>query len=586
VWTADVAKIVWMSALVPLGLPLVFRTIRNAMRGQFATDVIATLSIIASVALDQPLVGLVIVLMQSGGEALEEYAAGRASDAVRALESVAPRVARRLVAGRADEVPVDSIVVGDVLLVRPGDVVPCDGVVMAGHSQLDTSSLTGESTPVRAVAGLTVQSGSTNGSGSFELRVTAPAAESQYARIVEMVRLAQADKAPLQRLADKYAVWFTPFTLVLCAISYALSKDWDRVLAVLAVATPCPLILATPVAIIGGVNRAARRQVYVKSGGALERLSDVTVVIFDKTGTLTFGKPRIRTIHTTSSTDSQSLLLLAAAVEAHSSHLLARVIEQAAQESGSPVPESTENLETSGDGIVGLVNGQRVHVGSRTFVAAHCAPQQFDVQSLPIKAAALTAYVAVDGVLAGAIEFEDAPRTEVATVLHALREFGIQRVLLLSGDAIPTVTAMAGAFGISEYHGEMSAPDKGRIIDAIRSDGHTVLMVGDGINDAPALSKADVGVAMASAGGSVSSEAADVVILADSLSRVPELLEIGRRTKRIALQSIWTGLGLSAAGMAFAAVGSLTPLAGAALQEVVDVAVILNALRSSVAPRG
>jgi P-type E1-E2 ATPase len=312
---------IWLIGAVSLGLPLVVRTIRGALRGRFATDIVASLSIGAAIALGQPLVALVIVVMQTGGEALEQYAEGRASAAVRELEAAAPRVAHLVREGEVHDVPATSVPIDDVLLVRPGDLVPCDGVVIGGESELDTSSLTGEAVPVAAIAGTAVMSGMANALGSFQMRATAPAEQSEYARIVDAVRSAQSSKAPLQRLADHYAVWFTPITLALCVISFVLTRDWMRVLAILVVATPCPLILATPVAIVGGINRAARRFVIVRHGGALERLSEVSVAIFDKTGTITIGKPQLHAVRVAPGFDREVVLRFAAAVEDHSSHL-------------------------------------------------------------------------------------------------------------------------------------------------------------------------------------------------------------------------------------------------------------------------
>ncbi len=326
-----IAYWVWELGLVATGLPIVLRTARGVVAGRFAADVVAALSIGTALILSQPFAGLVIVLMQSGGEALERYAAGRASAAVRALEEAAPRWAHRITERGVEEVPAESIAVGDMLLVRPGDLVPCNAVVVEGRSHVDTSRLTGEPMPVRTESGVRLLSGSANGEGPLTVRTTAISRESQYARIVDLVRSAQASKAPLQRLADRYAVWFTPLTLVVCAIAYLVSGDPVRVLAVLVVATPCPLILAAPVAIIGGINRAARRQIIVRHGGALEQLAGVTVAVFDKTGTLTIGQPRVRRIVPAAGCDAASVLRSAAAVEHGSGHLLARTVGEAAR---------------------------------------------------------------------------------------------------------------------------------------------------------------------------------------------------------------------------------------------------------------
>lgn len=576
--------IIWTSGAVLTGLPLVLRTAIGAFRGHFATDIVASLSIVTGVLLAQPVVSLIVILMLRGGEMLEQYAEGRASNAVRALESAAPRSAHRVGDEGIADVHVDAVQPDDVLLIRPGEIVPCDGIVVLGTSELDTSSLTGEANPVRTISGLEVASGTRNGLGSFQLRVLRPAAQSQYARIVELVRAAQADKAPLQRLADRYAVWFTPFTLLLCAATYVVTRSWSPVLAILAVATPCPLILATPIAIIGGINRAAQRLVIIKSGGVLERLSDISVVAFDKTGTLTFGNPRVSAMRTVPGVLQEELLGFAAAVEGHSSHHLARVIVAAAASSGVDVPESHEQIETPGDGITGVVDGRRVHVGSRGFVLANAPDGGIRIAELGGSSAAMTAYVAIDGRPVGAFEFDDAPRPDAGVVVQQLRARGLT-VRLLSGDDSPTVQALAESLGIAEYYGDLKPADKSRLIEQWRAAGTPVMMIGDGINDAIALSVADVGVAIATSGSTISSEAADVVILTGALQTVPDMLAIGKRTKGIAVQSIRIGLGLSIVGMALAAIGTLTPIAGAVMQEVIDVAVILNALRTAASPR-
>lgn len=578
------AHIIWLVGVVGLGAPLVLRTIRGAMHGRFATDVVASLSIVAAIALGQPLVGLVIVLMQTGGEALERYAEGRASNAVRALEAAAPRTAHVVRGTVFDEVPATHVVVGELLLIRPGDLVPCDGIVLDGESELDTSSLTGEATPVRATAGTSVMSGTLNGVGSFRMRVTAPAERSQYARIVELVRTAQVSKAPIQRLADRYAVWFTPITLVVCAITVALTHDWMRVLAILVVATPCPLILATPVAIIGGINRAAKRFVIIRHGGALERLSEVNAAVFDKTGTITVGKPRLHGVAIAPSFERDTVLRYAAAIEEHSSHLLARVLVDSVRQKGVSLPSSEGHIETPGQGVAGVVDGHNVRVGARAFVVPECEDGVLMAAALEQPGATLRAYVAIDHRMAAVLEYADEIRPELPQVLRSLASAGVDRVVLLSGDHAPIARALAASVGITETHGDLLPSDKAQAIERLQVDGHVVMMVGDGTNDAPALSTADVGVALAAHGGGITTEAADVIVLVDSLDRVPEAMAIGRRTMRIARQSIWVGLGLSAVAMIVAAFGGLPPIAGAGLQELIDVAVIVNALRTSVEP--
>jgi heavy metal translocating P-type ATPase len=575
---------VWTIGLTLTGLPLVWRTVRGMARGEFASDVVATLAIVVAVVLQQPIAGLVIVLMQTGGEALERYAEGRASAAVRALEQDAPRVAHRVAADGAhtEDVSVEAIVVGDHLLIRPGEMVPCDGVVVEGASHVDTSRITGEPLPRKAVVATSLASGILNVDGPLTLRATATAGESQYARIVELVRSAQESKAPLQRVADRYAVYFTPITLVVCAIAYALSHDWQRVLAVLVVATPCPLILATPVAIIGGINKAARAHVVIRHGGAMEQLGEVTTAVFDKTGTLTVGTPEVSRVIVTDGIPEGELLRLASSVEQRSGHLLARSVVRAASAAGLTLARADEVAEEAGRGVRGVVDGRRVYVGTSSYIDDYVADgAATSVPSTSDSVPGLHAHVAVDGRRAGAIEFADRVRPGLPAFFGELQRLGITRTLLLSGDSTAHTRAIASMVGLSDARGELMPEDKVRIVRKLVDDGEHVVMIGDGTNDAPALSAAHVGIALAGHGGGITAEAADIVMLGDDVSRVADVIRISRRTLRIARQSIRVGLGLSAAAMLVAAAGYLPPIAGALLQEAIDVAVIMNALRAS-----
>ena len=575
-------RAIWYAGLIIAGGLVVWRTLRGALRGHFAADVVATLAIVTSVLLGQPFVGLVIVIMQTGGEALERYAEGRASDAVRALEAVAPRIAHRMREERMiEDVPVDAVAPDDVLLVRPGELVPCDGIVVDGSAHVDASMLTGEPLPIFASRGTKLMSGSANLDGALTVRAVAPARESQYARIVALVRSAQASKAPLQRIADRYAVWFTPATLAVCAIAYLTSGDWLRVLAVLAVATPCPLILATPVAVIGGINRAARRHIIMRHGTALERLGTATIAVFDKTGTITIGQPRVRHVIQANGRPPMAVLQMAGAVERSSGHLLARTLVDAAEATGLTLPVAVGVVESPGRGVAGTVDGHRVVVGARSFVLDETSIDEARLRVFEPKDAGLRAYVAIDGEIAGIVEYADALRPGVADVFRDLTDMGVRRIMLLSGDHAANARTVAASVGLVDVQGDLLPEGKvGVVRDLVRS-GESVLMVGDGTNDAPALSAATVGVALAGHGGGITAEAADVVILIDELSRVVEAVRISRRTMHIARQCIAVGLGLSGVAMVAAAMGAVAPTAGALLQEAIDLAVIVNALRAS-----
>ena len=572
------ARRILFGGLLLTGVPLIVRTAFGALKGRFAADIVAALAVASAIALQEPLAGLVVVLMQTGGEALERYAEGRASAALRMLEDAAPRIAHLMRGGRSEDIAVESIAAGDELLVRPGETVPCDGVVIDGRSHVDTSAITGEPVPVSAAAGVALLSGTFNQEGAIRIRATARAGESQYARIVAMVRTAQASKAPIQRLADRYAVWFTPLTLAICIIAYLVTRDATRILAVLVVATPCPLIIATPVAVIGGINRAARSRIIVRNGGALEQLADVDVAVFDKTGTLTIGRPEISDVVPLDGTDPDSVLGLAAAVEEGSGHLLARSVVAAAHSRELPIAEAHGVVETPGRGVVGRVGGREVAVGSRAYVQSRYPALRYGWRGS--SDVALSAHVAIDGTHAGVIEFADRIRGAARATIAELQREGVQRVILLSGDDTATAKAVATAVGIADVRGDLLPQDKASVVADLTKEGARVVMVGDGTNDAPALSAATVGVAMARHGG-VTAEAADAALLGDDIADVARAVHISKRTMRIARQSIVAGLGASAAAMVFAALGMIPPTVGALIQEGIDVTVIVNALRAS-----
>ena len=567
------ARVVFLATLVAGGGPLVVQTLRGIVRGRFAADIVAMLAILTALVLGEYFAGAVIALMQSGGEALERYAMGRASGSLEALLARAPKIGRRLRDGHVEDVPVSAIGVGDLLLIRPGDLVPVDGVVTRGTSAVDQSALTGEPLPVRAGPGTELLSGSVNLDGALEMRALRPAEQSQYQQIVRMVERARREKPPIQRLADRFAVWFTPVTLLMCGVAWLVTGTPTSVLAVLVVATPCPLILATPIAVIAGISRAADAGVIVKTGAAIEQLGRARVVVFDKTGTLTVGHPTVERIEALNGFTPDEVLRLAAAVEQLSSHHLGKAVADAGRQRFGRLPPASEFLETPGAGVAARVDGRRVAVGSAGFLGG------LGVAVPPGRDDRTTAYASVDGTLAGAIEFADRLRHQVPALMQRLAVLGVTETVMLTGDREATAEIVAAQAGIRTVRANLLPGDKVAAVQELKRRYGVVAMVGDGINDAPALAAATVGVAMGEHGAAISAEAADVVLLVDDISRVGDAMAISRRMRRIALQSIGVGLGASFLLMVIASQGLLDPPVGAVLQEALDAAVILNALR-------
>ncbi len=550
--------------------------LRNLLEGRMGIDVLAVMAIVATVSVGEYWASLVIVLMLSGGEALEEYAAGRARRELGALLDRAPRQAHRMngTDGGVEDVPVFEVTIGDHLLVRPSEVVPVDGTLVSDAGTFDESSLTGESLPVERMCGDALLSGSVNSEVAIIMEATTVAANSQYQRIVALVAEAAESRAPLVRLADRYAVPFTAISLLTAAAAWLLSGDPVRFAEVLVVATPCPLLIAAPVAFMGGMSRASRHGIIVKGGGTLEQLSRAHTVAFDKTGTLTHGDPTVIAIRPSGSLGEDELFNLVASAERYSSHVLASAIVEAAHARGLIPREVTEAREEATNGVVAAIDKRVVVVGKLAFVAAAAA----DARATPITSGEMAVYVAVDGRYAGAILLSDRLRENARPTIDQLALLGVRKFLMLTGDAGETARHVAARLEITDVKAELLPQDKVRIIQSIKE--RPVIMVGDGVNDAPVLAVADVGIAMGARGATAASESADVVITVDDLSKTATAVAIGQRTMQVALQSIWLGIGLSAGLMILAAFGFLPAIIGAALQEVVDLATILNALRA------
>ncbi|MEV4528275.1 heavy metal translocating P-type ATPase [Streptosporangium sp. NPDC049304] len=562
----------------------------SALRGgRLGVDAIAVLALAGALAVREYLAGALIGVMLATGRALEDYASRRARRDLTALYERAPHSARRYRDGVAGLVEVEQVRPGDLLLIPHGETVPVDGVIAKEPALLDESALTGESVPVKRATGESARSGVVNAGPAFDLWASRSAAESTYAGVVRLARQAEADSAPVVRLADRFAVWFLPLTLLLAGAAWLLSGQPVRAVAVLVVATPCPLLLAAPAAIASGLSRTARHGVVVKGGAALERLGQARTLIVDKTGTLTAGRPQVVDVVAAPGARADDVLRWAAAVDQMSSHVLAAAIVEAARTHRAELPRPTEVLERPGTGTEGVVEGRRIAVGKATtspVVDSAGSPGWERTQRA--RAAldgAITVWVTVDGETAGVILLRDAVRADAARTLRRLRTAGIERVIMLTGDRAEVAESVGTVLGVDRVLAEQSPEAKVRAVRQETAKAVSV-MVGDGINDAPALAAADVGVAMGARGSAASTQAADVVLTTDRLDRLADAMDVARRSRRIAVQSASAGMALSLLAMAVAAAGALPPASGALLQEVIDVAVILNALRALRPARG
>jgi len=568
----------WVASAYALAAAVRLATgmVRELARGHLGVDLLALTAVVSTVAVGEYIASLIVVLMLSGGQALEDFAQGRARRELSALLQRAPQVAHRERDGQPPEdISVDRVVPGDVLLLRPSEVVPVDGVLLSDFASFDESALTGESLPVEKASGEPVLSGSLNGEAAVRMQATAAVGDSQYSRIIALVQEASASRAPVVRLADRYAVPFTVFALLLAGTAWLASGDPGRFAEVLVVATPCPLLIAAPVSFVGGMGRAARSGIIVKNGGTLEELSRVRSAAFDKTGTLTGGRPVLQEIRPASDLIAPGeLLRLAASAEQYSSHVLAASVMEAASARGLNLLPAGNAEEHATNGVAADFGGRSVVVGKYRFVAAQAA----GAEKTPLASGQMAVYIGVDGTYAGALVLSDAVRPNAAHTLEQLRRLGVRETLMLTGDAVETAAHIAAEVGLTRVQAECLPADKVGIVKSLPL--RPVLMVGDGVNDAPVLAAADVGVAMGAKGSTAASESADVVIMLDDLSKVAQAVEIGQRSVKVALQSIWIGIALSIGLMLVAAFGHIPAVAGALMQELVDLATILNALRA------
>ena len=578
---SDLANWCWAGGTAPVVIGLLVSMTRDLLAGRLGVDAVAFVSMSGALLLGQNLAGVVVAVMYAGGNILEDFAVARAERDLRSLIDRAPKVAHRRIDSTIGDVPVGQVAIGDNILVRAGEVIPVDGIVTSPGAVLDEAAVTGEPIPVNRQAGELARSGSLNAGETFELRASTTANESTYAGIVRMVSAAQTAKAPFVRIADRFALLLLPVTLITAAGAWYFSGDPIRALAVLVASTPCPLILAAPVAFIAGVAQAAKRGVLIKGSGPLEALARTHTVMFDKTGTLTIGGARLVAIEAAPGQSTDEILRMAGSLEQASHHVVASTVVEAAVAKGLKLSIPSEVRETMGSGLEGVVEGRRVRVGSHQLVYGASKPEKWPMRALRRASwrSALSVFVSVDGRGIGALLLADELRRDTPRAVQVLRAAGVSRIVMVTGDRADAAETIAAALDLDAVLADREPADK---VDAVASEQrrYPTVMVGDGINDAPALAAANVGVAMGARGASASSEAADVVILVDRLDRVPEAITIAKRTHGIAMQSIVAGMGMSALAMGFAAFGFLPPVAGAFTQEAIDVAVILNALRA------
>ena len=550
------------------------RMVKSLIAGQVGLDVLAVTAILATVIVGEFWASLVIVLMLTGGEALEDYAEGRAERELSSLLEHVPQIAHRYRAdGTTEDIAASRVAVGDRLLVRPSEIVPVDATLATTGGTFDESTLTGESLPVEKLDGDAVMSGSINGSGAVDIVATSIAVDSQYQRIVALVSEAKESKAPLVRLADRYAVPFTLVAYAIAGVAWWVSGDAGRFAEVLVVATPCPLLIGAPVAFMAGMSSAAHSGIVIKHAGTLERLARAKTIALDKTGTLTHGTPRVVAVNPVAMS-ADDLLVLVGSAEQYSAHVLAGALRAAVAERGLPLRDVVDAHDVATHGVQAMIGGKTVFVGKPKYVEEIAT----NVPPLDLQPGEAAIYIAIDGQFAGSVTLRDEIRPDAAATLSALRKLGVRHVMMLTGDIRPVAEHVGRELGIDDVRAECLPEDK---VNAIReASPRPVVMVGDGVNDAPVLAVSDVGIAMGAKGSTSAAESADIVILLDDISRVARAISIGQRTVTIALQSIWLGIAFSLALMAWAALGQLPAIIGAALQEVVDLISILGALRA------
>ncbi|MGO3603466.1 MAG: heavy metal translocating P-type ATPase [Enterococcus malodoratus] len=563
----------WLVSIVGgiMTISMLIGMIKTLRSGKYGVDILAITAIVATLLVGDYWASLVVLIMLTGGDSLEDYASHQASRELRSLLDNSPQVAHRIDGEEISELAVDEVQVGDLILVKPGELVPVDGRVVAGESSVDESSLTGESKPIEKKLNDELMSGSINGDAALRFKVTKSAKDSQYQTLVKLVKESEAKPAHFVRLADRYAVPFTLIAYVIGGVAWFVSKDPVRFAEVLVVASPCPLILAAPVALVAGMSRSSRNGVVVKTGTTIEKLARAQSIAFDKTGTLTEGKLSVEDIHVTAGDFSkEELITYVASAEQESSHILARSLVAYAKEEKLTLFPVADLEEVTGEGIRATINGKKIRVGKASFVGS----------TIELSNEHTAVYVSLDDQSIGYITFTDIVRKESADTIKQLKELGIKKTIMLTGDHQSIANEIASEVGITEVHAECLPEEKINVLKSLSEEDRPGIMVGDGVNDAPALAVADIGIAMGAHGSTAASESADAVILKDDLSRVSEAVRLSQDTMRIAKQSVLIGIVICVVLMLIASTGIIPALLGAALQEVIDTVSILSALRA------
>ncbi len=553
-----------------LALSMFIEMVKTLRSGKYGVDLLAIIAIISTLIIGHYWASLIIILMLVGGESLEDYAANRASRELHKLLENSPTIAHKQVNDDYEDTPIEEIVVGDIVLVKPSELVPIDGEILEGSSWFDESSLTGESQPVTKEKGDAVLSGSINGETAVLIKVTQKASDSQYQKIIQLVKESEATPAEFVRLADRYAVPFTIIALVIASGAWIVSKDMTRFAEVLVVASPCPLILAAPIAFVGGMSRSSRHGLLVKNGTTIEKLSLAKTVAFDKTGTLTTGVLQVKRIQSETMTRSEDeLLQIAYSLEIGSNHILAKSLVALGESKHIPRLAVSELTEETGLGLKGIINGKTYRIGRATFANAKAENMTGTAVS-----------ISEDDVFIGSILFEDKVRQESKAVIESLNRLDISHIMMLTGDNITTAKTVGQALGLTEIHAELMPSEKIGILNNLPETSRPMVMVGDGINDAPALALSDVGIALGASGSTVASESADVVVLRNNLALVPESIKISRQTMKVAKEAVLIGIFICIVLMIIASTGVLPTIFGALLQEVIDTVSILYALKA------